>query len=373
MKFIELPVKNFRAHSTRFVLTSLGIAIALGGMLGLVGLSRGFERSWVVFLQQKRTDILALKRGSVELLNASLDEHLAARIKAVPGVASAMSGLGDVVELETGQAAFLAGWPLDSDFWKTLALVEGNAPDATQPNGVVLGQTLARSLGKKPGDSIQLSGRDFRITGISRQFGVIDDRSVMMPMRAMQQLIGREGKATGFHIRLQHPEEPGEMARVQARLTARFPNLSFTETSEFGRNNQITRLLRAIAWASSTIALGTAFIAVLNTLLISVAERTREFGIFCAIGWSGSRLLCMVLLDGLALSIGGSVAGVAIGLICLRWIKSHPQWGALLQPDVTPALVVQAVLMALLLGVLGGLYPAWRATRLNPIDLIRST
>lgn len=373
MLFIEMPIKNVRAHRIRFVLTSLGIAIALGGMVALVGLSRGVERSWVVFLQQKGTDMLALKKGSVELLNASLDEHLADRIRLVPGVAYVMSGLGDVVELDTGETAFLAGWPLDSDFWKTLTIAEGTAPDANQPEGVVLGETLARSLRKRPGDSISLSGRDFKISGISRQVGVIDDRSIMMPMRAMQQLTGREGKATGFHIRLEHPELAGEMGRVQARLARRFPDLSFTETSEFLKNSQVTRLLRAIAWGSSTIALATAFIAVLNTLLISVTERRREFGLFSAIGWKPSRIVCMVVLDGLVLSSAGVVVGIAIGLFCLHWITSHPQWGALLQPDVTPGLIVQAVVMALVLGIAGGLYPAWRAARLNPLDLIRST
>jgi putative ABC transport system permease protein len=330
------------------------------------------ERSWVVSLESKGTHIVALRKGSIELLSADLDESFTSRIREVPGVAAVMAGLGDLVELETGQMAYVAGRPPDSEFWKNLVVNEGKVPTASEPNGVVLGEALARTLAKKPGGSIRLSGRDFDIVGISRQPSVLDDRSVMMPMPTMQRLIGREGKVSGFHIRIEHPEIADELARVQTRLGAAFPELIFIESGEIGRNTQITQLLRAIAWSSSTIALGMAFVVVLNTLLMSVAERNRELGLLCALGWSPSRVMAIVILDGLILSAAGAAVGSALGLVCIRWISSHPKLGGLFQPEVTTGLISEAVGMALLLGFLGGLYPAWRATRLNPMELLRS-
>ncbi len=371
MNFLALPAKNLRRHKTRSALTALGIAIALAGMLSLVGLARGLERSWVVFLESKGTHILGLKKGAIDTLAAAFDESLAERLKQTPGVAGVTAGLGEMADLETGQMVFLAGWPLGSDFWKRLALTEGKTPNAADPESVVLGEALARALGKKPGDSLELSGREFRIAGITRQASVLDDRSVMIPMRPMQQLLGREGKVSGFHIRVREPEKAGEIDRVRDRLAAAYPEMSFVETVEVGRDTQLMRLLRAIAWSSSTIALGMAFVAVLNTLLMAVMERTREFGLLAAVGWRTGRVMALVILDGLMLAAAGSVAGIGMGLACLRWIASHPKLGGMFQPQVTAGLILDAVGMALLLGLLGGLYPAWRATRLSPMELLR--
>jgi putative ABC transport system permease protein len=105
---------------------------------------------------------------------------------------------------------------------------------------------------------------------------------------------------------------------------------------------------------------------------MSVSERTREIGLLCAIGWRPSRIVAMVMLDGLVVSAGGAAAGVGMGLACLRWISRHPRLGGLFQPEVTAGLVLEGAAMAMLVGLLAGLYPAWRATRLNPMDLLRS-
>lgn len=372
MKFLSLPVKNLRSHRVRSILTSLGIAIALGGMLALVGLSRGIERNWVTFLEGKGTHLLALRKGAIDTMTAALDEKLGDRIRSVPGIARVTAGLGDLVDLDTGEMAYLLGWPLDADMWRTLQITEGKTLGPGEPEGVVLGETLARHLAKRPGDSMQLSGRDFRIVGISRQPSVIEDRAVMMPMAVMQQLLGREGKVSAFHIRFSHPDLAAETGRIQSQLAAMFPQINFVETSEAAKDALVLRLLRAIVWSSSSIAMGMAFMAVLNTLLMSVSERTREIGLLCAIGWRPSRLIAMVMLDGLAVSAGGAAVGIGLGLACLHWIARQPRLGGLFQPEVTAGLVLEGASMAILVGLLAGLYPAWRATRLSPMDLLRS-
>ncbi len=371
MRFFAVPIRNLARHRVRSILTAFGISIAVGGMIALVGLSQGLEHSWVLWLQDKGTHILALQKGSIDLLAASLDEHLAGKIAEQPGVEAVMGGLGELVELDSGQMAYLAGRPLDSDFWRGLTVVNGTVPTQAAPDGVVLGQALAQQLAKKPGDTIQLSGRDFRIVGISKEASVLDDRSVMIVLPVMQKLLGREGKVSGFHIRVRRPEDTAELARIQSRLSAAFPELSFTESTEFGKNAQVTRMIRAMAWSSSTVALAMAFVAITNTLLMSVMERTREIGLLSAIGWHSARVVVVVVLDGVILSGAGAAGGIGLGLACLHWISVHPKLGALFQPEVTVSVLLQGGGMALLIGLLGGLYPAWRATRLNPMDLLR--
>jgi putative ABC transport system permease protein len=193
-----------------------------------------------------------------------------------------------------------------------------------------------------------------------------------MPLAVLQRLLGREGKVSAFHIRFRHPDDSAETGRARVQLAAMLPQVSFFETSDVARDALVLRLLRAIVWSSSTIAAGMAFMAVLNTLLMSVSERTREMGLLCALGWRPSRIVALVMLDGLAVSAVGAAVGVGLGLGCLRWISRQPRLGGLFQPEVTAGLVLEGLVTAMLVGLLAGLYPAWRATRLSPMDLLRS-
>jgi len=372
MKLIMLPIRNLRRHPLRSVLTAVGISAALASLLALVGFSRGLERNWVVSLEGKGTHILAFQKGSIDLLAAALDERLAARLAEVPGVTSVIPGLGDLIELDSGEMALLSGWPADSDFFTSMTITAGQRPAPGRTDGVVLGETLALLLEKRPGDRVDLNGHAFTVTAISKQASALDDRSVMMPLAVMQQLIGREGKVSGFHIRIDRPLDPARLADVKARLSAAHPEIAFAETGEIASNAHVTRLIRAISWSSSTIALVMAFVTVLNTLLMSVSERTHEIGLLSAIGWRPGRVLVTIVLEGFLMAAAGAALGVGLGLLGLRWIIVHPQMGGLIQPDVTPKLVWQAVGLALTVGSLAGVYPAWRATRLRPIALLRS-
>jgi putative ABC transport system permease protein len=368
---ITFPLRNLRNHPMRSILSAAGIGAALAGLLALVGFSRGVDRAMVMTMEDRGTDIVAVKKGSVEILTAVLDENLAVRIRSVPGVVNVMSSIGDMVDLESGEMTYMAGWSEEGGFWSTLAVTAGKRPDPGDNGSVVLGQALAEALGKKPGDRIELSGQSFRIAGISKQASVIDDRSVMMPLPALQLLLGREGKVSGFHIRIDHPENPSRLAEVRGRLAETFSEVAFVESSEMVNHTAITNLLRAMAWASSTIALVMAFVIILNTLLIAVTERTREIGVLAAIGWKPSRVIVMIVMEGVLMAAAGAVLGVGAGLLGLKLMMMHPQIGGFLQPEVTPVLVLQAVALVLAVGALGGLYPAWRATRMRPMELLR--
>jgi putative ABC transport system permease protein len=109
----------------------------------------------------------------------------------------------------------------------------------------------------------------------------------------------------------------------------------------------------------------------LNTLLMSVLERTREIGVLRALGWRRRHVLGMVLQEALVLgAVGGSV-GVAIGLGLTWLVTLIPGLFGSIEPVYSPELFVQAVVVALGAGLLGGLYPAWRATRMHPAEALR--
>jgi putative ABC transport system permease protein len=366
------PLASLRNHRLRSLLTAAGVGAALASMLALVGLSRGVDQATLLSLKDRGTDIVAIDKGSVEILTAELDEGQVDRIRAVPGVASAMGSVGEFVSLEEGEMAYVAGWPLGTYIWSDLKVTAGRLPLPGERDRVVMGEALAEALGKKTGDTIELSGQDFVICGIVKEQSVIDDRSIMVPLPVLQDLIAEPGKVSGFQVRVDRPDDPARVDDVRDRLAAAFPNLSFIESADMAHSSQITNLLRAMAWASSTIAMGMAAVIVLNTLLMAVTERMRDMGLLSAIGWTPARVIASVIVEGVLLTIAGSVAGVALGLLGLQLLIRNPELGTFLQPDVTLGLVLQSVGMVLAIGVLGGLYPAWRATHIRPTELLRA-
>jgi putative ABC transport system permease protein len=109
----------------------------------------------------------------------------------------------------------------------------------------------------------------------------------------------------------------------------------------------------------------------LNTMLMSVLERTREIGVLRALGWRRARVLGMILQESLVLGVVGGVCGIFMGLGLGELLGMVPGTYGSIDLTYAPQLFVQAVVVALIAGVLGGLYPAWRATRMRPVEALR--
>jgi putative ABC transport system permease protein len=112
-------------------------------------------------------------------------------------------------------------------------------------------------------------------------------------------------------------------------------------------------------------------VGMLNTMLMSVLERTREIGVLRSLGWSRRQVVGMIFREAFALGIIGGIFGILVGL-ALNWgLGQIPMLGGMLEPAYRPQLFILALGVALLSGVVGGLYPAWRATRMQPVEALR--
>jgi putative ABC transport system permease protein len=132
------------------------------------------------------------------------------------------------------------------------------------------------------------------------------------------------------------------------------------------------RVVQAMAWSTSAIALIIGVIGMLNTMMIAVFERTPEIGTLRAIGWPKSRVVRMILLESLVLSFLGWLLGILGSLLLTKLLSVFPSNSSLILPSrVSPLIISQAFLLAMVAGLVGAIYPAYFAARLHPTEAIR--
>jgi putative ABC transport system permease protein len=371
MHTATMAVYNLGRRPLRTFLTILGIAVGISSFVAIVGLSRGVENAWIVNLNARGTHLLAVQKGAVELLTTSIDADLGPHISQIPGVAAVSGELGDMMTLEGKHTTVAVGWPFDSHLWNTLHLLEGKFPKPGDTRMLLLGQAAAQALQKRTGDILQLRDRTFTISGVFRMRGVMGNNAVIIPLEALQEMMQRPGKVTGFHIKVDSSEDPANISAARERLEKVFPNLTFLETSTAADNDLVLKLFRALAWSVSIVILIIALMIILNTLLMSVFERTREIGILSALGWSSSRLLGLFIMEGLVMVLIGTALGLALGIAGLEWLTTLPRVRGLIEPDISLALLGEVLIAAVMLGILGSIYPAYRASCTDPMESIR--
>ena len=140
---------------------------------------------------------------------------------------------------------------------------------------------------------------------------------------------------------------------------------------DYGEVDQGFVIVDAANLAISLLAVGIGAIGVMNTMIMSVFERTREIGILRAVGWRSGRILRMIVLESLFLCLIAAVLGVALGVLASRAVLTVPTISALLAPAYAPSVFVRALLVGVVVALTGALYPAIRAVRLSPMEALR--
>jgi putative ABC transport system permease protein len=372
MRLATIALRNLVRRPARSALTGLGVAIAVASLFALLSLARGVENAWRLSLDERGSHLVVYERGVVEILASSLPADLAASLADIPGIRAVAPELVSLAPVGDDAHALVTEWPLDSYLWRAMHLREGRLPRPGERGVVVLGETLAKALGRHPGEHVSLLYQEFEVIGIARFAGVMNNGVAFLPPPALQELLSRPGSTTLINIELVDPGDRRVIAAVRQRLAAVSPRAEVAETESLTRDNRVLGLLRAIGWATSAIALTMGLLAVVNTLMMAVAERTAEIGILSAIGWSRWRILAMILLEGMLLSVAGSVIGCVLGVVIAQWIAAMPAVRGFVEPEITLRLAAIVALALLALGGLGPLYPAWRAMRLDPERALQS-
>lgn len=369
MNLAGLALRNLLRRRTRTSLSILGIALAVGSALALVALSYSIQDSTRQSLDEHGADLAVTQRGAPDIFGGFLAEEMETQIAAVPGVARVTGELVLFAPSENERHVLASGWRDTSSFWQRIPMRDGRLPAAGENNVVLLGDALAEATGKAIGDEIEIFGLAFKIIGITNYVSVVNRSLVIMPLSDLQDATYRRGQITIFHVTLRAGLSRAEVDRIRNDI-AGLGKLSVSMTSEVLQKDRNFQTLNAISFVISIIAIAMAVMNVLNTLLMTVQERTREIGIVAAIGWNDRLIMSSIVIEGLVMCAAGCVVGVLLGYAASFSFRAVPTIGDYIQFRPSLGLIIPTVAAAFVLCTIGALYPAWRAVRMRPAEAL---
>jgi len=382
MRFTTFILKNVFRRPVRSILTGIGVALAVGAVVALLGISSGFKQSFAQLYEGRNVDLLVVRAGVAKWEDSIIDEQIGTRLRKAPWVERVTGGLMETVtfseEEEVTTIVIVQGWEPDSFMFEDLKFIEGRRFQPGDGRAVILGAILANSIGKKVGDSVEIELEQFTVTGIYESFNVFENGSAVVPLGEIQKLMDLPGKVTGFQVVVENvPAKKEVVEKLREYIEnmrderGRPVRLAAFPTREYVERTLPIRMAHAMAWVTSVIALVIGAVGMLNTMIMSVFERTREIGILRAIGWRKSRIMWMILGESLVLCVFGAVAGTIVAVLLTKWLSSLPAVAGFISGDIHADVIVQGFVIALLVGLIGGLYPAYRGACLSPTEAIR--
>ncbi len=380
----DLIIKNITQRKLRTGLTIFGIALGIFAVIVMGGMSEHFNLTFERSISLTADKIRVLPEGG--FFGANLNESKAREVKRVPGVSDAYGLLqapldpeslgffgGDVVigiPPEKQQAAMK-----DTKLTQGRFLVPGDGYRA------VVGSTVAREFNLNAGDELEIKSkraqrattithtRNFTIVGVLEYTGSFFDNAVQIPLDMAQKFYSREDTVS-FILAVPEPDaDPEDLAKRIELNVEKVKTFSPSELRKQIEQSLIVFSLITISAAALAAIIGG--LSVMNTMLMSVSERTKEFGLMKALGAETKDILFMTMGEAALMGVLGGVFGIIGGGALVHYLNEYLASRGTVLFTITPRLVVIALVFATLLGVLSGMYPAYRAAKMSPMEALR--
>jgi putative ABC transport system permease protein len=370
LSFAGLVAHNIGVKKLRLALASLAVAIGVMTVVVFSIVNHSLRETALGIMQTGRADFTIAQKGVSDLLNSNVDQATLDRVKQDKDIASATGVLIGTTKLNDDNPLFLQIGILPdqlADFGVTVD--SGRAFRADAADELMLGWRAARNLGKEVGDRLVVDTTSYRIVGIYSTGQALGDTGAMLPLVPFQAEQRQPGELTLVFVRVRAGTD---LPALRARLEHDNPQLVTVRTiSDFGRADRSLSLINAADRGSTILAVLVGAVIVMTTMTITFIERTREFGVLAAVGWSSSRVVGMVIAEALSIGLIGAMLGTALSFAATQVIGQLPSLVGILHPVYTAGAFWRALYTAGLMSLIGGAYPAARAARLSPLEAIR--
>lgn len=369
MTFLSLILKNLLRQRVRTSLTVIGISIGITTVVALGVITDSLKATAGEIINLGGADFMVAQEGAADLSFSIVPEEAAAALGQRPDVARAEPALFHIVRVGSNPFFVLLGRNPDQVAMNAPRLLAGGTLTPGETDEVMLGSRAAENLDAVVGDEVAIENEQFEVVGIYQTGRLWEDGGAYGDLAKVQEMAGREGVVTAVFVTA---AQGHDQAAVAAAIEADFEDLAtISDVGEYKKVDQGVQMLDAANIAISVLAVGIGAIGVMNTMAMSVFERTREIGILRAVGWSGQRILRMVITESLLLCLVAAVVGSILGILATRAVLVIGTVSNLLEPQYDANVFIRAFAVALVVGLAGAAYPAFRAVRLTPMEALR--
>jgi putative ABC transport system permease protein len=367
--FLALIIKNLVRQRIRTGLTVLGISLGITTVVALGVITTSFKNAAGDILRLGGADFMVAQDGAADLSFSTVAAADIDPIRAYPGVARAEGVLFHFTRVGSNPLFIALGREPQDLIDNPPPLNEGTVWDAGTSDQVILGHRAAADLDASVGDTVTIDDHDLEVVGIFETGKRWEDGGAYMPLDVVQEMASKFDVYTAIYVTVEEGADPRAVAEG---IGEDFPNLAtISDVGEYGKVDQGVEMLDAANLAISILAVGIGAIGVMNTMVMSVFERTREIGILRAVGWSRRRILQMIIAESLVLCVAAAAVGTALGVLATRAVLLVDLINNLMVPHYTMEVFARALVVAVVVALLGAAYPALRAVRLTPMEALR--
>ena len=387
MNIIKLVSKNLLRRKGRFIFTLLGITIGMAAFVALLSMGNNLRSEVVQQADDLGADIIVMGRVDCPFINRailageqlpeSIPTEIVGQIKEIEGITAAIPYLTLGASVEGTPITLVGIMPSEMKVHRSWVVEEGLFLEDATDRSVVVGSGLAASFELEVGDTLTFRGEDFPISGLLEETDSNDDISVFMALDIAQETFDLDDYVSFIAVTV---DDITNTERHIAAITD-VANVSVSTNEELLSSvllilGSLDITLQLIA----SVSLIAAAFGIINTMMTAIHERRREIGILRAMGGKSRTIFSVFILESGLYGMLGGLLGFGVGFVVSRLaaplIEQNEFVAVLGNPDTavtfSGSLLLAVVGLSVLISTISGLYPAWRASKLTPMEAIRN-
>lgn len=382
MRLYHISLGNLKRRKGKMILLSLGLSIGIAVVIAMIGITskmkadveKKLDEYGANIIVSPKSEGLSLNYGGLHVTDTSYDiEELsnsdAVLIRQIRNSENISAVAPKIIGTykSTGRSYLIVGVDFPSEFMlKKWWEWEGDTPEAK--NDILLGDLIAKNLNLSPGSVLTLGGQDFKVAGVLHENASQDDFSVFLPLETAQRLLGKGAGLSMIEVSALCSACPIDDIVAQISEKLPYARVSPVRQAVALRMQTVDQLVK-FSTAISLVIIIIGALIVLISMLSSVNERTKEIGILRAIGFRQWHIVQIILIEAFLVSVLSGIAGWVIGSISVSLLL--PKMTGVHGFHFDPVLLALAAGIAVCTGMMSSVYPAVKASRLEPLEALR--